>query len=118
MRCRAMPREGAFVKNLDGGGKLVCRFNYGGKNQALSTRRLQQAAGSRVLATYRIAHFPADYCFCVYNRRVPWVWSRRCACEQGAMTVKHVLLVCPRWQDIRQEIGLERRDIRWVLTTR
>jgi hypothetical protein len=38
--------------------------------------------------------------------------------QQGAMTVKHVLLICPRWQHIRQEIGLERRDIRWALTTR
>jgi len=27
------------------------------------------------------------------------------------MTIRHVLLVCPSWQDIRQEIGFE-RDIR------
>lgn len=54
----------------------------------------------------------------LYNRSVPGVWSRRCACEQGAMTVKHVLLVCPKWQDIRQEIGFLRRDMRWALTTR
>jgi hypothetical protein len=31
--------------------------------------------------------------------------------------VLHVLLICPNWQDIRQEIGLMRRDIRWALTT-
>src|SRR5271170_6869667 len=35
------------------------------------------------------------------NRRVLGVWSRHCACEQGVMTVKHILLVCPRWRDIR-----------------
>ena len=34
------------------------------------------------------------------------------------MTVKHVLLICPKWQDTRQEFGLLRRDIRWALTTR
>jgi hypothetical protein len=34
------------------------------------------------------------------------------------MTVLHVLLVCPNWQDIRREIGLTRRDISWTLTTR
>ena len=34
------------------------------------------------------------------------------------MTVKHVLLVCASWRDIRQEIGLVRQDIRWALTTR
>ena len=34
------------------------------------------------------------------------------------MTVRHVLLVCPNWQDIRQDIGLLQRDIRWALTTR
>ena len=54
----------------------------------------------------------------LYDKRVPGVWSRRCACGQGAMTVQHVLLVCPSWRDIRQEIGLVRQDIRWALTTR
>jgi hypothetical protein len=34
------------------------------------------------------------------------------------MTVLHVLLVCPNWQDIRQEIGFIKRDIRWALTTK
>jgi hypothetical protein len=34
------------------------------------------------------------------------------------MTVLHILLVCPNWQDIRQEIGFIRRDIRWALTTK
>jgi hypothetical protein len=34
------------------------------------------------------------------------------------MTMLHVLLVCPNWQDIRQEIGFTKRDIRWALTTK
>jgi hypothetical protein len=54
----------------------------------------------------------------LYERRVPGVWSRRCICEQGAMTVRHVLLVCPEWQDTRQEHGLVRKDVKWALTTR
>jgi hypothetical protein len=33
------------------------------------------------------------------------------------MTVQHILLVCPNWRDIRQEIGLIRQDLRWTLMT-
>jgi hypothetical protein len=54
----------------------------------------------------------------LYERRVPGVWSRRCACEQGAMTVRHVLLACPEWQDTRRDHALIRKDIKWALTTR
>jgi hypothetical protein len=54
----------------------------------------------------------------LYERRVPGVWSRRCTCEQGAMTVRHVLLVCPEWQDTRRDYVLIRKDIKWALTTR
>jgi hypothetical protein len=32
--------------------------------------------------------------------------------------VLHVLLICPNWQDIRQEIGFTKHDIRWALTTK
>jgi hypothetical protein len=53
----------------------------------------------------------------LYERRVPGVWSRRCTCEQGAMPVRHVLLVCLDWQDVRRDVGLLRKDIRWALTT-
>jgi hypothetical protein len=54
----------------------------------------------------------------LYERRVPGVWSRRCTCEQGAMTVRHVLLACPEWQDTRRDNALIRKDIKWALTTR
>jgi hypothetical protein len=54
----------------------------------------------------------------LYERGVPGVWSGRCTCERGAMTVRHVLLICPTWQDIRQSIGLLRKNLRWALTTR
>jgi hypothetical protein len=54
----------------------------------------------------------------LYERRVPGVWGRRCTCERGAMTVRHVLLACPKWQDTRQDYALIRKDIKWALTTR
>jgi hypothetical protein len=42
----------------------------------------------------------------LYDWHVPGVWNRCCACKQGTMTVKNVLLVCPKWQDTRLESGL------------
>jgi exonuclease III len=54
----------------------------------------------------------------LFERRVPGVTSRRCACEQGAMTVRHILLICPRWRQERQELGIDRKDLRYLLTTR
>jgi hypothetical protein len=54
----------------------------------------------------------------LYKRRVPGVWSRRCACEEGAMTVRHVLLRCPTWRAIREEeLADFRGDIRRILNT-
>jgi hypothetical protein len=54
----------------------------------------------------------------LYERRVPGVWSRRCACEEGAMTVRHVLLRCPTWRAIREEeLANFRGDIRRILNT-
>jgi hypothetical protein len=54
----------------------------------------------------------------LYKRHVPGVWSRRYTCEQGAITVRHVLLVCPEWQDIKRDYVLIRKDIKWALITR
>jgi hypothetical protein len=34
------------------------------------------------------------------------------------MTVRHVLLACPEWQDIRRDYALIRKDIKWALITR
>ena len=55
----------------------------------------------------------------LYERKVPGVWSRRCACDQGAMTVRHVLLTCPKWRALREE-ELEPffGDIKRILNTK
>jgi hypothetical protein len=54
----------------------------------------------------------------LYERRVPGVWSRRCACEEGPVTVRHVLLRCPTWRAIREEeLANFRGDIRRILNT-
>jgi hypothetical protein len=46
------------------------------------------------------------------------MWSRRCACEEGAMTVRYVLLRCPTWRVIREEeLADFRGDIRRILNT-
>jgi hypothetical protein len=39
----------------------------------------------------------------LYERKVPTVSSPRCPCDLGAMTVRHVLLACPEWKDLRDE---------------
>ena len=55
----------------------------------------------------------------LYNRRVPGVWSRRCPCGQGPMTVLHVLLLCSRWNETRTNVGLlGSTDLKAVLTSR
>jgi hypothetical protein len=54
----------------------------------------------------------------LFERRVPGVNSRRCACELGAMTVRHILLLCPRWRQERRDLGIEGKDTRYLLTTR
>jgi hypothetical protein len=47
------------------------------------------------------------------------VWSRRCACEEGPVTVRHVLLRCPTWRVIREEeLADFRGDVRRILNTR
>jgi hypothetical protein len=59
----------------------------------------------------RLSQFP-------YERRVPGVWSRRCACEEGAITVQHVLLRYPTWRAIREEeLADFRGHIRRILKT-
>jgi hypothetical protein len=54
----------------------------------------------------------------LFERRVPGVWSRRCECDEGAMTVRHVLLRCPTWRDIREEeLARFQGDIKRILNT-
>ena len=53
----------------------------------------------------------------LYDRRVPGVWSARCACDTATMTVRHVLLACPRWREQRRELLLEgQSDLRAILS--
>jgi hypothetical protein len=55
----------------------------------------------------------------LYERRVPGVWNERCACGHAAMSVRHVLLSCPRWEREREEeLGERARDLKEVLGTR
>jgi hypothetical protein len=55
----------------------------------------------------------------LYNRRVPGILSPPCECGLGAMTVRHILLVCPKWRDLRQRYLAQLRttDIRKLLNT-
>jgi hypothetical protein len=56
----------------------------------------------------------------LHERRVPGFDTKRCACgHAAAMSVRHVLLSCPRWVDEREEeLGELTRDLREVLGTR
>ena len=55
----------------------------------------------------------------LYERRVPTVLSPRCACDLGAMTVHHILLVCPTWATLRSRYleELETSDMRKILNS-
>jgi hypothetical protein len=55
----------------------------------------------------------------LYERKVPTVLSPRCPRGSGAMTVRHVLLVCPTWSALRTRLLGELRtsDIRVILNS-
>jgi ribonuclease HI/exonuclease III len=55
----------------------------------------------------------------LHNRRVPGFTTSRCDCDLGAMTVRHVLLTCPKWKGNRQRYlaRLKTSDIRQILNT-
>ena len=40
----------------------------------------------------------------LFNRKVPGIEDEECGCNLGEQTVKHVLLVCPRFADLRWEV--------------
>ena len=55
----------------------------------------------------------------LYERRVPVVWTKRCACDHAAMSVRHILLSCPQWMREREEeLGDMTRDLKEVLGTK
>jgi hypothetical protein len=41
----------------------------------------------------------------LYERKVPGIQSPNCECNRGPMTVKHIVLQCPKWRQEREEIG-------------
>ena len=55
----------------------------------------------------------------LHERRVPDAISPRCDCDLGIMTVYHVLLICPRWRELRQRFlaWLKTSDLRQLLNT-
>jgi len=55
----------------------------------------------------------------LFDRSVPTVLSPQCACEQGTMTVRHVLLSCTLWTEKRQQElrSLRTTDLRQILRT-
>lgn len=57
----------------------------------------------------------------LFHRGVPNILSLACSCREGRQTVRHVLLVCRRFKDLRErELGNESRttDLRTLLTKR
>jgi hypothetical protein len=55
----------------------------------------------------------------LYERRVPGVWNKRCACGHATMSVRHVLLSCPQWgREREEELGKMARDLKEALGTR
>ena len=123
-------RIGELQRNIqkDGQERWQRRWQIGEKGQHIrelvasptpAVRRLHAGrtkAESAILTQLRIGKI--GFNAFLYERRVPGVWSRRCTCEQGAMTVRHVLLIYLDWQDIRQDVRLLRKHIQWALTTR
>src|SRR5271156_313408 len=55
----------------------------------------------------------------LHERKVPTVLSPRCLCGTGAMTVRHILLACPNWKDLRDEYirPLKTTDLSSILNT-
>jgi hypothetical protein len=55
----------------------------------------------------------------LYERRVPDVYSKRCGCKREAMSVRHVLIACPKWRNIREtELREFGEDLREILGTK
>jgi hypothetical protein len=55
----------------------------------------------------------------LYKMRVPSALSPRCPCDLGAMTVRHILLACPEWKDLRDEYirPLQTADLSSILNS-
>jgi hypothetical protein len=55
----------------------------------------------------------------LYERGVPDIYSKRCDCGREAMSVRHVLLTCPKWRDVREtELREFGEDLREILGTK
>ena len=86
-----------------------------GKNRTLHAGRAK--AHSALLTQLRTGKIGFNEF--LYERRVPGVWNKRCACGHAAMSVRHVLLSCPQWEREREEeLGDMVRDLKEVLGTK
>jgi hypothetical protein len=55
----------------------------------------------------------------LFKRKVPGIQSKKCACDQGEMSVRHILLSCPQWEEEREEeLRDMRRDLKEILGTK
>jgi hypothetical protein len=44
------------------------------------------------------------------------IQSKKCACDQDKMSVRHILLFCPQWENEREkELEDIRRDLKEIL---
>ena len=56
----------------------------------------------------------------LHSMRVPDVRGPECDCQEGDMTVEHVLLKCPQWNTERAELinPLRTNNLKRILTTK
>jgi hypothetical protein len=55
----------------------------------------------------------------LFKRKVPGIQSKKCACNQGKMSVRHILLSYSQWEKEREkELRDMRRDLKEILGTK
>ena len=95
--CLRWPRD----KNGAEYRKLAPRVTH--KHMQLHIGRLKPH--SALLVRLRTSKIDFNQFLC--ERRVPKVTTGTCDCDQGRMTIKHVLLACPKWRQERAQMQQE-----------
>lgn len=96
--------KGQHLRDLEPEPSPTWRKRHDGRTKAQSALLIQLRTGKIGFQDF------------LYKRKVPEVLSGRCSCDTGAMTVRHVLLSCPKWRQARkEELGARRRDLRDLL---